>query len=91
MEIKVLTLQLCNGPKLPSAEIVAHADLEIGGDLIIRNAALSVTEGNYSVLPPRKRAGDRPIVGWRKESTFATAINNAVTHVYFAMTGKVEG
>jgi len=91
MEIKVLTLQLCNGPKLPSAEIVARADLEIGGDLVIRNVALSVAEDNYSVLPPRKRTGDRPVVGWRKSSPFGKAINSAVTRVYFAMTGKMEG
>ena len=91
MEIKVLTLQLCNGPKLPSAEIVAHADLEIGGDLVIRKVALSVAENTYSVLPPRNRAGDRPVVGWRKSSPFGAAINSAVTRVYFAMTGKAEG
>ncbi len=91
MEIKVLTLQLCNGPKLPRGEIVAHADLEIGGDLVIRNVALSVSDENYCVLPPRKRTSDRPVVGWRRSSAFGAAINSAVTRVYFAMTGKAEG
>lgn len=90
MEIKVLTLQLCKGPKLPSAEIVAYADLEIGGDLVIRNVALSVSDENYCVLPPRKRTNDRPVVGWRKSSVFGAAINSAVTRVYLAMTEKAE-
>lgn len=91
MEIKVLNLKLCNGPKLPSAEIVAHADLEIGGDLVIRNVALSVSDASYCVLPPRNRTSDRPVVGWRRSSPFSEAINSAVTRVYFAMTGKAEG
>lgn len=91
MEIKVLTLKLCNGPKLRRAEIVAYADLEIGGDLVIRNVALSAEEDKYCVMPPRKRAGDRPVVGWRRSGPLGVAINCAVTSVYFAMTRKAEG
>ncbi|MEN5276437.1 hypothetical protein ABE527_05750 [Brucella sp. TWI432] len=91
MEIKVLALRLCNGHKLPDFEIVAHADLEIGGELLIRDAALASFSDGYRVLPPKARSKNRSTVVWRKGGALASTVNNTVERAYRSMTGQEAG